>query len=91
MKRVSLIIGLSIGFCTLVGTVVGVSEYFAKADDLKMVELRLDQKIRQDRCDSIQQRIWQLEDRYQGKAVPVPDAVREELRKLKADFNRECR
>jgi hypothetical protein len=88
MKRISLIIGLTIGFCTLIGMVFGFNEYFAKAEDLKQVAMRLDQKIRQDRCDWMQQRIWQLEDRYQ--VMPPPDAVREEIRKLKADYEREC-
>lgn len=89
MKRISLIIGILIGLGTLAAGIISVDCYFAKASELEMVALRLDQKIRQDRCDWMQQRIWQLEDRYQ--VMPMPDAVKQEYRKLKADYERECK
>ena len=51
----------------VVGIVSGGLSYFAKADDLKLVEMRLDQKIVSDQMSQIQGRVWQLEDRNQGK------------------------
>jgi len=88
MNRLSLILSIILGFSTLVGAVVGVNEYFAKAADVELVSMRLEQKIAQDRCDWIQQRLWQLEDRYCGKELPP--SVREEYRKLKYDYDRNC-
>ena len=69
---------------TLVGGTVAAIDYFAKEVDLKLVEYRLDQKIRDDQAYNIQQQIWQLEDRYLRYPVeewPQPD--RDRYRKLK--------
>jgi hypothetical protein len=89
-KRLSLILGVLIGLGTLTGSVLAVNDYFAKAADLELVALRLEQKIQQDRCDYMQRRIWRLEDRYSGCVDKMPPSVREEFRKLKADYRREC-
>lgn len=88
MNRLSLILGIVLGISTLVGSAIGVNEYFAKAADVELIAMRLEQKIAQDRCDWIQQRIWQLEDRFNG--ADMPPSVREEYRKLKADYDRNC-
>ena len=40
--------------------------YFAKAGDLKLVEMRLEQKIVNDQIIQIKQKMWQLEDRNKG-------------------------
>lgn len=60
-------LGIIIAGAAVVGLVSGGLSYFAKADDLRMVELRLDQKIVSDQVSQIQVRIWQLEDRNQGR------------------------
>ena len=49
---------------TVIAGTVGAVNYFAKVEDLKLVELRLEQKIQQDQIYFIQQRLWQLYDRY---------------------------
>lgn len=61
------ILQIIIAFGVICGIVVGGLAFFAKADDLKMVEMRLDQKIVSDQIQQIQTRIWTLEDRNQGK------------------------
>jgi predicted nucleic acid-binding Zn-ribbon protein len=73
-----------IAFAAVVGLVLGAINYFAKAEDLQLVELRLDQKIMSDQVMQIQQRIWQLEDRYKGRPCSEwsDQADRDEYRKL---------
>jgi len=51
----------------VIGIVAGGITYFAKASDLELVELRLEQKIASDAILQINQQIWQLEDRHGGK------------------------
>ena len=68
----------------LIGGVVGAVEYFAKDCDLTLVELRLDQKIRNDEMYSIQEQLWRFEDRYEGSPLSDwPFEDRERYRKLR--------
>ena len=60
------IIGLVIAVFVMIGMIVGALNYLAKASDLQMVEMRLDQKIVGDQVFQLQERIWQLEDRNYG-------------------------
>jgi len=76
-------IGLILGLLAIFGTSWGVWSYlgrYALCADLKAVEQRLDYKIVSDQSQSIQQRIWTLEDRYKGRQMPP--SVLEEYRKL---------
>lgn len=70
----------------LVGSVVGAINYFAEAEDVKLVEYRLDQKILGDQVYQIQQRLWTLRDRYQGQTPPK--SVAEEIRRLEYELQR---
>lgn len=67
------------------GGIWGGLSYFAKAEDLKLVEVRLDQKIVEDRAGALQSRIWVLEEKNSNK--PLGDwsnpSDREEYKKLK--------
>ncbi len=51
----------------LLGMIMGGISYFATASDLKLVELRLEQKIVNDQVMQLKQRMWQLEDRNKSK------------------------
>ena len=64
MKK-SIIEGI-IAIGILTGMILGGINYFAKANDLKLVELRLDQKITADQMAQVQRRMWLLEDRHGG-------------------------
>ena len=84
-------VGFIITISTLVGTAFTVDNRYAKDQQVKQVEQkvkqvekRLDKKILKDRANALQERIWKLEDRYNGKKIPT--AVKEELRKLKAEL-----
>jgi len=72
----------------LFSAVWAANEYVAKAKDLRMVELRLDQKIDADRIKDIQQRIWMLEDRFGVDRSSQPKEVREEIRNLKIELQK---
>lgn len=56
---------------------------YALSGNLKAVELRLEHKVLSDRLGAIQQRIWRIGDRYEGKVMP--DTTKEEYRILKED------
>ena len=84
-------VGFLIAISTLVGTAFTVDNRYAKNEQVKQVEQqvqkvekRLDKKILKDRANALQERIWKLEDRYNGKKIPA--AVKEELRKNKAEL-----
>lgn len=90
LKRLGSVIA---GTAALAGILFGVSAYeakFATADDIKrviksvtLIERRLDHKIQEDRLYALQQRMWNLEDRYDGPSVPsAPSEVRESYREL---------
>jgi len=75
-----------------VATIVGIcfSAYFfldknyASAAELQKIEQRLDYKIKSDQFNSIQERIWKLEDRYTTTNT-MPETVKEEFRKLQIE------
>ena len=56
---------------------------YAKAAVVAQVEQRLDYKIKSDQSKEIQQRIWQLDDRYEEKQMP--ETVKEEYRKIQEE------
>ena len=64
----------------LFGTWFFIENRFALANDLKLVELRLDSKVEGDKYFKLQERLWQLEDRQEVK--PSTDNARE-IRELK--------
>ena len=84
MTKLSTIISILIGLSVLIGTGITCNEYFAKATEVEIVAIRLEQKILQDEYNWKQRRIWQLEDRWHGRQMP--QTVREEYRKLKNDL-----
>lgn len=64
MTKLSTIIGISVAVCGLIGSIIAVDARYATSARVEMVELRLDQKIVQDRVQALQERMWKLEDRY---------------------------
>jgi len=81
IKKISTLIGVILGVCSIVGIGIAVDSHYAKQKYVESIEQRLDQKIWSDRYYQIQQRIWQLQDRYPDEDK-MPLSVREELRKL---------
>jgi hypothetical protein len=70
---------------TIAGAYVAIDNHYAKAEDVKNIQLRLDQKIVADKSDQLQNRIWQVEDRYPDK-TKIPAETQIHLRTLKKDL-----
>lgn len=58
-----------------------VDNKYAPAEDLKKVEKRLDYKIVSDQAQSVQERIWKIEDRHPDKSK-MDTTTKEEMRTL---------
>ena len=52
-----------IAFGVVVGMVLGALSYFATAEELQLVQVRLEQKIVADQQFTVQQQMWNLEER----------------------------
>lgn len=67
----------------------GSIQYFATAEDLRLVEMRLDQKIVADQSIDLKRRQWQLEDRNKDKGkdcVNWSESDRESYRRIIEDI-----
>ncbi len=80
---VSLLVALGALGSIAFGAYFYIDDRYAKAGDVKLIERRLDQKIKADRFEKVQERIWKLEDRYEKR--PMPESVKEEYRSLKSE------
>ena len=76
------------GFLSLVATIVGgyfvIDSHYAKAEEFKKLEMRVEQKILSDRVDRLQERIWKLEDRYPQR-VQAPNPIQQQWRELEKE------
>lgn len=70
------------------GGVWAANEYLAKADDVKALAHDVQYMRRDLRYNSIQQRLWLLEDRYGIACGQCPQSVKEEYRSLLLELNR---
>ncbi len=60
-----------------------IDAHYASCEDVKKIEKRLDYKILSDQLQSIQQRIWTIKDRFEGKKMDT--TTKEEYQKLESD------
>lgn len=78
------LIGLITGILILFGIMFGAYQFFEKryalAEEVKKIEKRIDYKIISDQMQTIQERIWKIEDRFQKKEMD--DTTKEEMRSL---------
>lgn len=88
LDRVKNSIGVVIAFLAFGGFVWGAYSYldaqYAKAEDVQRIEQRLEFKITKDRYETIQERLWKLEDRFPDKRK-MPSSVLEEYRQLESE------
>ncbi len=67
-------IGVLGTLATIIGITWGAYSFldlkYAHAEEVKMIEKRLDIKILEDNITHLQNRIWSIEDRYQNKTMP---------------------
>jgi hypothetical protein len=95
--KISTTLGICVSIATLAGGVVAFDTHYAKTAEVKdlseyvcAVEKRLDQKIKNDRINNVQERIWRLEDRYGKEEAEKMDEYRR-LKKEKEDLLRNMR
>jgi hypothetical protein len=92
LKKLSAIIAIIIGLCTLSGLMYKYDQRLAKAADVSMsiqkLSTRLEQKIQDDRLNNIQERIWRLEDRYGKDPSLMPVDARDTYRRLCEEKNK---
>jgi hypothetical protein len=75
-----------VGFIiTIITAYFAIDSHYAKAAEVKKLELRLEQKIVADRSEKLQERIWKFEDRYPDKSK-APREVQEAWRVLEKEL-----
>ena len=74
-----------ITLASFISVCFGVNAYFAKAEEVAMLERRLDQKIVQDQQNYLQEQLWKIEDRYRNreKSGDIIDRERRLKKQLK--------
>ena len=85
LKKLSILIGSIVGAITITTTAIQVDKHYAKAAEVQQIEWRLDQKIIKDRVNTLQERIWMLEDRYGIDTSKMAPEIREEIRNLRSE------
>ena len=65
----------------VIGGTIGATNYFAKAEHLKLVDMRLEQKIQQDRYWWLKDRLEKLHKAFPANR-PAPQVIREEMGNL---------
>ena len=79
-----------ITFAAVVSIVIGFCAYFAKASELELVAMRLEQKIVGDKVFDLKKRTWQLEDRNTDHdIIKWPKRDRDEYRLLMEQIKQE--
>jgi hypothetical protein len=74
-----------VSFLIAVGAAyVSVDQRYAHAEEVKKLEMRLEQKILEDRSQSIQERIWRYEDRAERSRSRAPELV-DAMRRLQSE------
>ena len=82
--------GVALTTVSIVSALFAVDAYYAKAEAVDKLEIRLEQKILNDRYDRVQERIWKLEDRFiaQEKAPVETKRSWRELQLERDDIHR---
>lgn len=57
----------TVALVALIGAIIGANSYLAKASDVELVSMRLEQKIVSDATMQVETRKWQLLDRYSAR------------------------
>jgi hypothetical protein len=85
MKKILSIAGAILTLTALIGGAFALNDYVAKDSDLKLVSMRLDEKIIKDRMNTLQERIWQLQTYYR-QYPPMPVEVEKEIIMLQLEI-----
>lgn len=80
-KQILTILGIISIFA---GALFFLEDRYAKCADMSELSRRLDYKIEGDKLMTMQQRLWQLEDRYATRDKSTE--IKQDMRKLQADI-----
>ena len=72
----------------LIGVCFVAFTYFASAERVERLELRVDAGFLEDRANNMQKRIWALEDRHGEGCARCSQTVKEEYRGLVEDLKK---
>ena len=93
VKRISLGAGTLISVCVIGAYIFNHDQSLARASDvlkvreeIKMIHQRYQDDRQARRAESVQERIWVLDERYSGKQMPL--SVKEEYRSLQAELRK---
>lgn len=83
---ITIIVSIATLVSLVVGGLIGLDTRYANAIWVNTIEKRLNYKIESDKLTTMQQRAWQIQDRYpdMGKA---PQEIKQQYRELENDLN----
>jgi hypothetical protein len=70
---------------SLYGGMTFIDDRYARAPQVQLLELRVEEKILTDRVSAIQHRLWKIEDEYGANLTGAPVTVKEEYRHMVHD------
>jgi len=87
MHKILSAVGMvGVAVSTLYGGITYIDDRYAQAPRVELLELRFEEKVLTDRAVAIQDRIWEIEDRYENFLTVAPVSVKEEHRQMVADL-----
>jgi hypothetical protein len=83
MMKIQTVLGTIVVLGTIAGGLITVDSHYAKSFEVaevsayvNRIEERLDEKIQADRANSLQERMWRLEDRHSQDKAKTMDEYR---------------
>ena len=86
IKQIYCVLGVILFLASFWGIYYTVDVSLAKASDLRRVEIKVDRFILSQRIAQLQQRIWQIEDKFGRDPNKMPLEWKNEYRCLKLDL-----
>ena len=83
MKKYSTIIGLLVSLIVVFSAGFGAVSYFAKATELKSLELAVNYGFLEMRANDLQKRMWAIEEQYGTDMSKWPNHIIKEYNKYK--------
>jgi hypothetical protein len=100
-NKIGMIAGLLVTLFTLGGFAISADKHYAKTASVDTLEFRLENKIINDRMNTLQDQMWKIEDRWSAEFKEeferhaddldeliqyMPPRDRDQYRKLKAEY-----
>jgi len=84
-NKILTVVTIIASICAIMASLAALDARHAKQAEVTTISKRLDKKIKFDRANDLQMRIWKLEDRYKDEAMPAE--VLSEVRQHKLEYN----